>query len=440
MLMRRALLTLLLSCCAAISLPATVLPPPGTILSDEEFNAWYEENLPLVQWGDYWVDNTWTGMPAGTELEPFTSIQDAVNYIHTNVGSWSAVTLYIVDSGQPYVGQVVVPNMQALRLYGINGMPTLFYQGDDPVNTIQSGTNYFAIGMPPAQVGLVNLRVENHTTATGEFYGAAIHTWHSQEPGVTEERFGVHDCIFDGRGDKGGILLYDLKQHAHVEPYNSNLVWNSHFYNCTVAIDLLSQLEAHIFQNYFISNDVAIRATANTNMVYQRRYRDIIVYHNVFAWNRDGGIQTGIYPDSHYFNNTFYANGGTNFSFAAGILTPEGTNIFHNNIFYGGQVGWIPDVAATNLLDVSHNLYYDMVYYNDWEAFGHNISLQDPQFYSEDVSDPYFLYLDEHSPVGHFDPLFGGATYLGALPPIPEPALGIGLLMAVGMLWRTRRM
>ncbi len=427
--------------CAAVPLFAnlTLTPPDGVILSDEEYASWYDENRPLATWHDYWVDNTWTGTPSGTEHAPFTNIQSTINFVHTNDGTWSAVTIYIKDGGTPYLGQINIPNLQALRLFGTNGTPSIIYEGTDAVNTIQSGTNYFGAGMPPAQVGLVNLHIENRSTASDELYCAAIHTWHSQEPGKTTNRFGVHRCRFDGRGDKGGVFLYDLKQHGPYEPYNSNLVWNSHFYNCTVGIDLISQAEAHIFGNYFISNDIAIRATATTNMVYQRRYTDIIVYHNVFAWNRYGGVDTGIYPKSQYFNNTFYANGGTNFSFAAAALEPEGTNIFHNNIFYGGQVAWISEPVTTNRLDVAHNLYFNMAYSNDWEAFGTDISLQDPVFYSEDATDALFLYLADNSPAAHLGTLFGGATYLGALPPVPEPIAGIALLIAVTAIWHRRK-
>jgi len=395
-------------------------------------------------WSNLYVNNAWTGPTLGTAAAPFTNIQAAVNYADDSFGPWSSVSIIIADTGTNYEGQVLIPNAQALRLVGTNGRPAIVYHGAAPLNTIQSDTNYFyPPDMPPAQVGLENLRIENHASAPGELYCAAIQTWHSVEPAVTNPpaapRLGVHDCIFDGRGDKGGVLLYDLKQHPDIEAYNSNLVWNCRFERCTIGVKLWAGKEAHIFGNWFVSNGVAIVAVADTNSVYQRAYRDIYVDHNIMAWCADAGCRGGVYPNLVYYNNTFYECGGTNVCFNAGVLGPEGPAQLQNNIFYNGMAAWIADVATTNMLIVSNNLYYAMAVATGWESFGGGIMTNPPDFASQTPGDPQFLYLSDASPAAHKTGLYGGATYLGALPPVPEPGVACAMLVLAGMAARRAR-
>lgn len=392
-------------------------------------------------WTNIYVDNTWTGATVGTELAPFTNIQAAVDFANSNYGSWSSVTIMIRDTGNDYLGQVVFPNGNAMRLQGINGRPTIAYSGSAPVNTIQSGTNYMSPGLPPAQIGLEHLRIENRTSATGELFCAQVHTWHSVEPGVTNDpshlRFGVRDCIFDGRGTHGGIELLDLLQHATVEPYNSNVVANSRFEQCTVGVSLRTQKEAQLFNNWFVSNVVAIRAVDTTNSVYRRAYADIRVFHNVFLWCGQG-VVGGVYPRLVYYNNTFYESSGTGLLFNAGVLGPEGPSELHNNIFHRGLAAWSADWGTTNALVVSNNLYYGNVQATGFEAVGGVSYTNAPDFASESPGDPEFLYLSETSPAANLSGLYGGATYLGALPPVPE-AGGIGVAVLVAGMAATRR-
>ncbi len=433
----------LLSACLAVCVNAAVARP-RFLANEVSYRAWYERAMLAATWSNLWVDNTWTGAVAGTEAAPFTNIQAAVDYTDATLGSWSSVSIIIRNTGTDYEGQVMVPNAQALRLVGTNGRPTLVYHGTAPLNTIQSDTNYFyPPAMPPAQVGLENLRVENHSSAPGELYCAAIQTWHSVEPAVTNPpaapRFGVHDCMFDGRGDKGGVLLYDLKQHPDIEAYNSNLVWNCRFERCTAGVTLWAGKEARIFGNWFVSNGAAVVAVADTNSVYQRAYRDIYVYHNIMAWCADAGCRGGVYPNLVYYNNTFYECGGTNVSFNAGVLGPEGPAELHNNIFYNGSAAWIADMATTNMLIVSNNLYNAMGSATGWEQFGGGAMTNPPDFASQTPGAAEFLYLNDASPAAHKSGLYGGATYLGALPPVPEPGAVCTLLVLAGMAARCKR-
>ncbi len=433
----------LLVVCLAVGVNAAVLRPQF-FAHEASYRAWYEDAILASTWSNLWVDNSWTGAVVGSEAAPFTNIQAAIDFADVTMGSWSAVSIIIRTTGTDYEGQVRVPNAQALRLVGTNGRPVLVYSGAAPLNTIQSGTNYFnGAGMPPAQVGLENLRIENRATATAELYCAAMHTWHSVEPAVTNPpaspRYGVHDCIFDGNGNKGGVLLYDLKQHGAIEPYNSNLVWNCRFENCTAGVTLLAGKEAHIFSNWFISNGVAVVAVADTNSVYQRAYRDIFVYHNVMAWCADAGCRGGVYPNLVYYNNTFYECGGTDVYCNAGVLGPEGPAGLYNNIFYNGIAAWVADMATTNMLVVSNNLYYAMAYATGWESFGGGVMTNPPDFASQTPGDPAFLYLSDSSPAAHLAGLYGGATYLGALPPVPEPGAACALVLLAVMVARPWR-
>jgi len=418
---------------------------PAQFANEQDYAVWYAQARLAATWSNLWVNNAWTGAVAGTEAAPFTNIQAAVDFADATFGAWSSVSIIVSDTGTNYEGQVRVPNGQALRLVGTNGMPMIVYSGSAPLNTIQSDTNYFyGAGMPPAQVGLENLRVENHSSAPGELYCAAIQAWHSVEPAVTNPpaspRFGVHDCLFNGRGDKGGVLLYDLKQHASIEGYNSNLIWNCRFENCTAGVTLLAGKEAHVFGNWFISNGAAVVAVADTNSVYQRAYRDIFVDHNVMAWCADAGCRGGVYPNLVYYNNTFYECGGTNVSFNAGVLGPDGPAELHNNIFYNGGAAWIADLATTNLLVVSNNLYNAMAAVTGWESFGGGAMTNPPDFASQTPGDPEFLYLSETSPAAHKTGLYGGATYLGALPAVPEPGTVCVIMLLAGMLQRRQRL
>jgi hypothetical protein len=440
--MRCGWLGLLLCLWVNLSLAAAVRAPQR-FADERAYAAWYQRALLASTWSNLWVDNSWTGAVVGSEAAPFTNIQAAVDYADATFGAWSSVSIIIRNTGTNYEGQVRVPNAQALRLVGTNGMPVIVYSGSAPLNTIQSGTNYFyGAGMPPAQVGLENLRVENRSSATGELYCAAIHTWHSVEPAVTNPparpRYGVHDCIFDGAGSKGGVLLYDLKQHPSIEGYNSNLVWRCRFENCTVGVMLLAGKETHIFENWFVSNGVAVVAVADTNSVYQRAYRDMFVYHNVMAWCADAGCRGGVYPNLVYYNNTFYECGGTDVYFNAGVLGLEGPAALHNNIFYNGIAAWVANAAATNLLVVSNNLYYALVVATGWETFGGGALTNPPGFASQTPGDPDFLCLSENSPAAHKTGLYGGATYIGALPPVPEPGVLLVGLLALGAVVRAR--
>lgn len=404
----------------------------GYYATDAYSSMWY--------WADWYVDNTWTGEALGTAEAPFTNIQAALAM--AGASNFAANTINVRATGVPYEGPLVFRNMNALRLRGYGGRPVIRYTGATGAHTIMSGTNYNLASpyacMPPAQVGLENLRIENYTTATGEWYCADVQTWVTWEykyTGMPERlRYGITNVIFDGGGLNGGVRLRDLDQ-GHMVPwgipyqnFHTSLIQGCVFERCRTGVRIMSMQCARVAYNWFISNGIGVTAVETTNMLYKRAYDTIHVGYNVFAWCERDGIRGGIYSNVVYYNNTFYQCGGTGTVFDAGTMASYGNAALWNNIFYANGAAWVAREADTNLLSAAHNLYWDNAGQTGWEEFGMFAITADPAFVAVDLADAEFL-----SPLagGPADvPGAGGAAFLGARAPVPEPMLSVcGLLM-----------
>jgi hypothetical protein len=395
----------------------------------------------IAAWQDWYVDNTWTGINRGTKAEPFTNIQHAVDYVASTSGVFSADTIYIKDTGVPYTGPVVFPNINAMRLKGYNGRPTITYTGESGAHTIQSGDNYFNPNFacfPPSQVGLEQLRIENLTEANGNWFCADIQTWVSWEAGLTNEfgqpdyeryRYGIHDCEFSGSGRNGGIQLRDLDQRHRpdLDAVHTSLVWNCTISDCRIGINIMSSQKARVYQNYFISNQVALSAVQTTNSIYQRPYSNVVACFNVIAFSSESAVQSGVYPTLLLYNNTIYATAGTSLFLNAGAQAPQGPAGLNNTVFCNNTAAWLADHNDTNLLSAEYNLYYSNAVTTGWDVFDTHPIYGDPLFVSTDPADALFLYPLAGSAADQAG--WEGIPFIGALPPVPEP----GILSALGI-------
>lgn len=409
---------------------------------------WYVPACLFAAWQDWYVDNTWTGINRGTQFEPFTNIQHAVNFVASTSGVFSADTIYVKDTGIPYTGPIVFPNINAMRLKGYNGRPTITYTGETGAHTIQSGDNYFNPNFacfPPSQVGLEQLRIENLTEADGKWFCADIQTWVSWEAGLTNEfgrpdyeryRYGVHDCEFSGGGRNGGVQLRDLDQRHRpdLDAVHTSLVWNCMISDCRIGINIMSSRKVRVYRNYFISNRVALSAIQTTNSIYQRLYSNIVACFNVIAFSSECAAQSGVYPSLLLYNNTIYATAGTGLFLNAGILDPHGLAGLNNNLFCNNSAAWLADHSDTNLLSAAYNLYFSNVVTTGWEVFDAHPIYGNPQFVSTDPDDALFLYPLAGSAADQSG--WDGIPYIGALPPVPEPCILSMLVMASVILRR----
>ncbi|MCX7846645.1 MAG: hypothetical protein N2595_01225 [bacterium] len=434
--MTRPLFVLLVALTAAF--PSQALSPDLLALRESMLAGYYAASpySSMWYWADWYVDNTWTGETLGTLDAPFTNIQTAI--VMAGASNFAANTINVRDTGIPYEGPLVFRNMNALRLRGYGGRPTIRYSGAVGAHTIMSGTNYNLASayacMPPAQVGLENLRIENHTTASGEWYCADVQTWVTWEykyTGMPERlRYGITNVIFDGAGRNSGVRLRDLDQ-GHMVPwgipyanFHTSLVQGCVFARCKTGVRIMSMQCARVAYNWFISNDLGVTAVEMTNGPYKRAYDTIHVGYNVFAWCAQDGIRGGIYSNLVYYNNTFFACGGTGTLFNAGAFASYGKAGLYNNIFYANGAAWVADPADTNLLAAGHNMYWANAATTGWEAFGTPAYFTNPLFVSVDYGDPtLFLCPELNGPADV--PGFGGATFLGARAPIPEPAAAV---------------
>ncbi len=396
------------------------------------------EYSTMWYWADWYVDNSWTGETHGTTAAPFTNIQDAITM--AGASNFAANTINVRDTGVPYEGALMFRNMNALRLRGYEGRPVIRYSGAAGAHTIMSGTNYNLASpyacMPPAQVGLENLRVENFTSAPGEWYGADLQTWVTWEykyTNVPEQlRYGVTNVIFDGGGANSGVRLRDLDQ-GHMVPggipyanFHTSLVQGCVFERCATGVRIMSMQCARVACNQFISNGVGVTAFDTTNIVYKRLYDTIEVGYNVFAWCGADGIRGGVYSNLVYYNNTLYACGGTGVVYDAGALDSYGNAALYNTIMCGNGAAWTARDSETNLLAAHFNLLHDNAGVTGWEWFGDNVLTGDPAFVTLDAGDADFLRPLAGGPADV--PGFNGAPFIGALAPVPEPACALALL------------
>ena len=399
--------------------------------------------LHAGQWLDYYVDNSWTGAVLGTSAAPFTNIQAAIDFTVFTDGMFAASTIYVKPTGSEYTGLLLFPNLNAMRLKGWGGMPTIAYRGGGPHSTIMSDTNYGSpvyACLPPAQVGLETLAIINDTSAPGDWYCADVQPWVSWEPGLTNTperyRFGVSNCIFYGAGRNGGLKLRDLDQR-HLVPsdipyfnYHTSLVQRCRFEQCRVGVKAMSLQFARIADNWFVSNAVAITAVQSNFWPYIRPYTNLFIAFNVFESCAGDAVQADNFNELIIQNNTFYQGGGTGAVLNAVDFDYHGTAQLHNNIFYDNGGAWIAAAEDTNALIAGNNLYYANPE-TGWEAFGTgSLTNVPPDFVSQTPGDPDFLRPNIGSPAAYRTNLFGGVTFLGALPPLPEP----GALLALPLL------
>lgn len=393
----------------------------------------YKTAMRSSSWQEWYVDNSWTGAVDGSITAPFTNIQEAIDFVVTSNGAFCADTLLVKDTGRPYYGPIIFPNMNALRLKGWNGRPVITLTGAVSATTIMSGTNYFNpiyACMPPAQVGLENLRIENQSTVIGDYFCVDVQTWVSWEnPDPSQHRYGISNVVFNGNGIHGGIRLRDLDQGHMVPwgiPYNNfhtSLVQACHIEECRTGVEVMPMQCAILRGNWFVSNTTGIAMNQTTNWPYLRLYDSVYSLYNIFAWCDNNGIAGGVYSNLVYQNNTFYDCGTTGLLFSAGQMAPYGNAQLYNNIFYANGAGWHALVSMTNMIDAAWNLYYTNAVQTGWEAFGFSNIYENPLL-TIAPTDEWFLHPEDGSPAAHVAAM-NGATFIGALPPIPEPFLGI---------------
>lgn len=402
-----------------------------------------------ASWDGYYVDNTWTGATHGTMAEPFTNIQAAINFANATNGAFGANTINVKDTGAEYPGPLMFPNINAMRLKGWGGTPTIAYRGSGPHSTIMSGTNYASplyACMPPSQVGLEDLVIINETTAPGDWYCADIQAWVSWEPGLTNTperyRFGVTNCVFNGAGRNGGVRLRDLDQ-GHMVPwgipyanYHTSLVQQCRFDDCRTGVMLMPLQCARIADNTFTSNGVAITALQTNFWPYIRPYTNVVIAFNIFHATAGDAIKADNFDQLLVQNNTFYQNGGTGVNVNAAALGYHGTAGLHNNLLYENYAGFSADAADTNALIANNNLLYTNAVADPWDSFGTSNVYADPQFVSTDPLDPLFLAPLAGGPADN-RPGHGGVNFIGAKAPVPEPAAA--LLMLCCMMLPARR-
>ena len=316
-------------------------------------------------------------------------------------GAFGANTLYVKDTGVEYAGPLTFPNINAMRLKGWSGRPTIAYRGSGPYSTIMSGTNYGSpvyACLPPAQVGLEDLKIVNETTAQGDWYCADIQPWVSWEAGLTNTperyRFGVTNCVFNGAGRNGGVMLRDLDQR-HMVPwgipyfnYHTSLVQRCQFDNCRIGVKAMPLQFARIADNVFTSNGVAVTAVQTNFWPYIRPYTNLFIAFNIFHASAGDAIKADNFDQLFVQNNTFYQNGGTGVNVNAASLGYSGTAELHNNLLYENYAGFSADAADTNALVANNNLFYTNAVADPWDSFGTSNVYADPQFVSTTPADP----------------------------------------------------
>jgi len=390
-------------------------------------------------WIDWYVDNTFEGDSQGTEEAPFKTIQEAVAASLASNATFSADTIWIKGTGKPYYGPIEIPNKNAMRLAGYGEVkPEITVTGEVAQTVIKSGDNYaspFYACMPPAQVGLENLIVRNDVaTPAGISYCADVQTWVSWEASVRETpekmRFGVRNCEFYASGNNVCFRLRDLDQRHKQELVDADhwsMVWNCKFQGEGDLMHLSSQEKALVVSNTFIGGGRAMVFEGWTNAVYSRLTENVKIKQNLFFNQQNAVLYSGVCDDLEFSHNTCVLASGTHVSLTDTGLDPRSTTYVEDNIFQKGEAAvQFAEESWSEKVTVRDNLFEEVDSYGEYPVVG------EAKFVSVDPEDVDFLRPNYDSDADR------GEYYLGALAPIPEPQLILGLAFLIGLLIRRR--
>ena len=392
----------------------------------------------FASWSDWYVDNSASDPVAdGTEEHPFSTIQEAVAASLAKQAAFSADTIYIKGTGNPYYGPIEIPNQNAMRLKGYGDLkPEITLTGAVEATTIKSGDNYrnptYAC-MPPAQVGLENLIIKNESTSPNLHYAADVQCWVSWEASVTgfpeRIRLGILDCSFLASGSNVCLRVRDLDQRHNQELIDANhrsLVTRCFFQGDGDLVHLSAQQKVDLTSNVFYAGESAIYFEGMTNSVYSRLTQDVRVTYNCFFKQGKASLFSGIYPDLLFQNNTCVGVEGTHLAFLQNNLEARGeVNAFRNIFVSGTNVLAFASEDWKDLVSVDENIFFDVA------GVGTNQEITDPQFLSEDLASEDFLRPAETSPAGKL------GYYLGAVAPVPEPTLIFISLLSALIIFRS---
>ena len=394
----------------------------------------------FASWSDWYVDNSVSDpAPDGSKKHPFSTIQEAVAASQAKQAVFSADTIYIKGTGNPYYGPIEIPNQNAMRLKGYGDLkPEITLTGAVEATTIKSGDNYrnptYAC-MPPAQVGLENLIIKNESTSPNLHYAADVQCWVSWEASVTgfpeRIRLGILDCSFLARGSNVCLRVRDLDQRHNQELIDADhrsLVTRCFFQGSRDLVHLSAQQKVDLTSNIFYAGQSALYFEDMTNSVYSRLTQDVRITYNRFFHQRNGALFSGIYPDFLFQNNTCIGLNGTHLAFLQEKLEARGEVSVLRNIFVSGaNVLALAEEGWENLLSVNDNLFFNVA------AVGDQQEIADPQFLSEELISADFLRPAETSPAVH------PGYYLGAVAPVPEPTLIFISLLSALVIFGTRK-
>ena len=390
-------------------------------------------------WIDWYVDNTFEGESLGTEEAPFKTIQEAVAASVASNATFSADTILIKGTEKPYYGPIEIPNKNAMRLKGYGEVkPEVTVTGEVAQTVIKSGDNYaspFYACMPPAQVGLENLIVKNDIASpAGVFYCADIQTWVSWEESVRETpekmRFGVKNCEFYASNGCVCFRLRDLDQRHNqslVEADHWSMVWNCKFQGEGDLMHLSSQEKALVVSNTFLGGGRAMVFEGWTNAVYSRLTENVKIKQNLFFGQQQAVLYSGVCDDLEFSHNTCVLNSGTHISLTDTGLDPRSKTYVNDNIFQkGDETVQFAEASWSEKVSVKDNLFEEVDSYGEYPVVG------EAKFVSVDPEDVDFLRPNYDSDADR------GGYYLGALAPVPEPQLILGLAVLIGFLIRRR--
>lgn len=382
-------------------------------------------------WRDIYVDNSFEGQGRGTAEAPYQTVQEALADSLAATPTFSADVIWIRGTGRPYFGPVEVPNRNALLFRGYGEQrPELTITGLVAATTIKSGDDYaspFYACMPPAQVGLENLRISNASQdRSGRWYAADIQAFVSWEASVTNNpahmRFGIRDCEFAAAGSNGCLRLRDLDQRHKEELVAAghwSLVERCIFAGEADLLTLASQQRAALTSNVFLGGRRAIFCEGWTNGVYQRLTEQVRIRCNRFYNQAEAVLFGGVYPEFLFARNTCVAGeAGLHLGFLRDNMEPRGEVTVAGNIFCGGSAA-----AAYACPEWADSVLFGENLFDGLPGTGEGALAGEAQFLSLDPGSPDFLRPAETSAANLED------RYLGALAPVPEP----GLLWLLGM-------
>ena len=393
-------------------------------------------NIPLVNFANtYYVATSGNDTNPGTETQPWSSIQKAVNSLI------SGDTVYI-KSGT-YSERVIIQNSGTLN----NNIVFSNYQNDTVIidgtginwganwNGLFdiSGKNYITIhGLDIQNADYGGFWIENSDNITIEnchtynTFSSGIGVWNSNHIIIKNNEIelacndGEQECITiansnnceiygnnvhdNGQGTNGGEGI-DIKQGSYnINVYNNVVhhlnnrlgiyadAWNLHTYNINIYQNII---------HHCSETGLAV-ASENGGLI-----ENVNIYNNIIYLNKYGGIELGSWSDIGFtgvkplsnikiINNTCYKNGKYDNGWGFGIVidNPDANNVIIRNNICSNNSAQISFQQIGNGGVLDHNLLYG----NNSASgtlFGTDSILENPLFVDTTI---YDFHLSLNSP------------------------------------------